>query len=145
VQTLEQAHGGKIARRFGTVEQALAHIEPHLWPYFLHPPQGQPFVPPAGHTTEHVAVAHVNHGRWIARCPFCPSAQHVSKNDPRFFCAGCLNAAVDNRTVPVAWTDKHERIEELLGARPFVTTRNWFPHETLKDLARENKEHGVKS
>jgi len=132
VKTLEQAHGGKIARRFGTVEQALTYVEPHLWPYFLHPPR------------EQAAVAFVHQGEWIARCPFCPSAQHVSKNDPRFFCAGCLNAAVDNRTVPVAWTDKCERIEELLEARPFVTTRNWFPHETLKDLARENKEHGVK-
>jgi len=106
VKTLEQAHGGKIARRFGTVEQALTYVEPHLWPYFLHPPRGQAFVPPTGHTNEHAAVAFVHQGEWIARCPFCPSAQHVSKNDPRFFCAGCLNAAVDNRTVPVAWTDK---------------------------------------
>ena len=67
----------------------------------------------------------------------------MSKDDPRFFCAHCLNAAADNKTVPVVFPRDHEHIEGLLAARPFVTTRNWQPGETTKDIARENAEHGV--
>lgn len=33
----------------------------------------------------------INHGRWVADCPECSSAQIVTPADPRFFCVECLS------------------------------------------------------
>lgn len=132
-----------MAHLFRTYDEAAKHVPPSLWPYYLYPPDGQPYIPPTGKTDAHETHAYVNRGRWLARCPFCPSIQHVSKTDPWFFCADCLNTAADNQAIPVRWNDHHEKIEAALLARPYVTTRNWEPHETAKDLHDENKAHGI--
>lgn len=95
------------------------------------------------------AVAYVNHGRWIARCPrpFCNSAEHAGK-DPTtghvggltgigFTCAECaLVCAAD-------WPPNVDDIEMLLSLRPVPATRNWEPPETVHDLLAENSTHGV--
>jgi hypothetical protein len=92
--------------------------------------------------------AYVNHGNWIADCPFCPSAQLISFNDPRFLCASgecCVNAAVKGAYVPVVVPTPSNRaaIEEALLKRPVMASRNWRPGETVPQLRAENKEHGI--
>lgn len=93
------------------------------------------------------AVAEVNQGRWVARCPFCPSAQVVSPDDPRFLCAGsdgCSNAPVQGAFVPVVFPDAETRagIEAALLKRPDMVNRNWTA-ETVDDLTKENEAHGL--
>lgn len=145
LQTLESRFGFQMARIFGSEADAAQHVPQALWPFYLHLPEGQQYVPPPGHCGDVAAVAHVNHGVWRADCPFCPSGQHVSLADRRFFCARCLNEAVGNRTVPVAFPDDGtvDAIERLLLARPFVTSRNWLPGEAIGQLLAENVDHGV--
>lgn len=92
------------------------------------------------------AFAYVNHGRWIVDCPFCTSAQIAAKTDHRFLCAGdggCGNAQVGGAFVNVTWPKDTDKIEAVLCLRADPNTRNWLPGETVKDLRRENVEHGV--
>lgn len=91
-----------------------------------------------------VTRARVDKGRWLADCPFCPSAQHVSKADRRFFCCDCLMAPIDGAMIEVLWPSHDEivEIERLLGLRK-ATARDWQPNESLNQLANENTEHGV--
>lgn len=92
------------------------------------------------------ALARVDHGRWLADCPFdgCRSAQLVSPNDPRFFCPECLNAQVAGAFVAVEWPAEPEKVEALLARRPSPANRNWIPTETLADLRAENAANGVR-
>jgi hypothetical protein len=85
-----------------------------------------------------VTDAYVNQSRWVADCPFCPSAQIVSPTDPRFFCPECYNAAVAGAYVHVVFPGDIDQIEALLDQRPDPVTRNWLPAETVTDLAAEN-------
>lgn len=89
------------------------------------------------------AIAYVNQGRWVVDCPFegCASAQLCSPEDPRFFCAECFNRKVDQQWVPVRFPPARSlaAIERELEVRPDPETRNWFPHETVRDLVAENK------
>lgn len=90
--------------------------------------------------------AYVNHGRWLVDCPFCGSTQVAAKTDRRFLCAGtgsCGNAPAGGAFVPVVWPKDTEAIEAVLVNRPDPNTRNWLPGETIKDLRRENVEHGI--
>lgn len=102
--------------------------------------------PPAGLAPTPVAVAHVNHGRWLAECPFerCASAQYASRADRRFFCVECSNAGT-GMWVAVAWPAETEltAIEAALSARPDRRSRNWAPPETVADLAAENTAEGL--
>lgn len=95
------------------------------------------------------AVAHVNHGRWIARCPrpFCAGAEHAGRDAKTghvggltgvgFTCANCdLVCAAD-------WPPNVDDIEYLLSLRPVPATRNWEPPETVHDLLAENAAHGI--
>jgi hypothetical protein len=91
--------------------------------------------------------AEVNHGRWVARCPFCPSAQVVTPADPRFLCAGadgCANAPAEGAFVRVVFPAPAElaAIEALLAVRP-AEARNWTRAESVDDLKKENKAHGM--
>ena len=87
-----------------------------------------------------VAYASVNHGRWLVRCPWCPSAQHASREDHRFMCVECENAAVGGRWVKVVWPEEARKIEAVLLRRP-KRYRNWNPGEAVVKLERENAEH----
>lgn len=83
--------------------------------------------------------AEANWGRWVVRCPRCPSALDGVPGDPAFRCWECgATAAVD-------WPPEATvaGVERLLLMRPDVTTRNWLPGETLIDLVVENAAHGI--
>lgn len=95
------------------------------------------------------AIAHVNWGTWLARCPRlgCPSAEHFGR-DPvtghvggltgaTFRCAGC------GLTCAATWPPNVDDIEYLLSLRPVPASRNWAPPETVQDLLRDNALHGV--
>jgi hypothetical protein len=82
----------------------------------------------------------MNHGRWVAHCPFCNSAEIAQP--PVFFCQDCRNQMMDNKPLPFEMPRYWRAIEEVLAVRPKIN-RNWLPGETLKDLQRENHEHGV--
>jgi hypothetical protein len=88
--------------------------------------------------------ARVEHSRWLVDCPdpTCAGCQYASKDDPRFFCNYCHNAAAGG-WVTVVWPDDLDEIESTLAARPDPRTRNWSPGETAADLARENEAQGV--
>ncbi len=82
--------------------------------------------------------AYVNHGRWVADCAtaYCEEAHLVSPGD-RFKCANC------GETYDVTFPDDMLLIDAALSGRKVPQTRNWYPHETVADLIRENAEHGV--
>lgn len=87
---------------------------------------------------------------WIADCPFCSNAMPVAITDPRFFCSNpkCCNGGVNGAdgcaiAVQIPSAADIMRIEELLMLRPRPDTRNWHAEETAKELAAENKEHGL--
>ena len=90
-------------------------------------------------------TAHISWGRWCADCftSGCHFAQYVTPADPRMWCPMCENAAAGGKWVKVHFPPDRERIEELLNRRPLPDNRIWYPFETIKDLERENEEHGV--
>jgi hypothetical protein len=89
---------------------------------------------------EVTAVAEVNRGRWVVRCPFCMSAQYASRIDRRFFCVECLNEKAGRRFVRVVWPDEETvtEVEALLTARPEKSFASWVPGTPLETLASEN-------
>lgn len=93
-------------------------------------------------------AARVNGGRWIADCPTdgCCGAEFVNLDDPLFFCCECRNAEVAHQPIPITVpaVATRKQIEAYLGARPAPATRNWFPHETIKDLRDENRAHRIR-
>lgn len=141
MQTLEDRFAFQMERHHGNIADAIEEVPPELWPYFLHRPDGQVYVPPLGDAEGPAVTVRVNHGVWQTRCPFCPSAQHASISDRRFFCAVCLNTDAGNRTLPVIWPDDEKllAIDAALSGRPFVTTQNWEPDETVEKLLAENE------
>jgi hypothetical protein len=119
----------------------------------LHPPRHLPLV--AAELTARgtransvTTTAYVDHGRWVARCPFCPSAQVVSASDPWFICAGedgCLNLPVAGASARIVFPGPLVRaaIEQALLRRPQLHNRNWNPRETVADLLAENAVNGL--
>jgi len=87
-------------------------------------------------------AAEVNHGRWIARCPFCSGAELVSRVDAVFFCFSCHMEGNGGRAMRVLFPCNRRQIEVLLEQRP-IHNQHWLPGESKADLARENREHGL--
>ena len=92
--------------------------------------------------------AYVNHGRWVVECPDCTGASFVSEIELRFWCLSCGNASVNFAWRSVRMPKDREQIEAVLMFRPAAradraTTRNWTTDETVKDLQKENIDHGV--
>lgn len=111
---------------------------------------------------------YINHGRIIAECPICHSAESVTVDRKTFICLVCWPQAaqtlrIAGRVVPnvkevieQAVSAAKERgqfftllfpknikgIMEALSHRP-AQNRNWFPDETLQGIKAENEEHGV--
>jgi ribosomal protein L37AE/L43A len=94
-------------------------------------------------TNKATVYARVDLGRWIVDCPWCKSAQHASREDHRFFCVECGNAAVNGAWVPVHWPHEWAEIEAILSVRPDKSNQWWSPGETLASLQSENDNHGV--
>ena len=92
------------------------------------------------------ALARVNHGRWIADCPFadCRGAEMVDVLNPSFFCCTCRNDDTGGQPVPVELPSAAQRraIEAVLAKRA-QRFRNWRPGETVAMLKAENTAHGV--
>ena len=89
-----------------------------------------------------VAIAYVNHGRWIANCPFACGGAELAREE-WFVCRECLNAGGAGR-IPLAWPSDEDirAIEAALVERP-VINRNWNPNESIGALLVENVEHGL--
>ncbi len=94
------------------------------------------------------AQARVDAGRWLADCPNpdCQGAEYVSFEHPFIFCHECRNGAVGNQLIEITVPAPGLRadIETYLLARPVPATRNWFPHESVRDLREENRLHGIR-
>lgn len=87
--------------------------------------------------------AHINHNRWIVSCPLCSGAMLASKSDPIFWCVNCENQANKGHPMAVVFPKRTGLIEWILMKRPDPATRNWKSPESIDDLIRENKRHGV--
>jgi hypothetical protein len=100
----------------------------------------------------------LNHGRWVAHCPGCPSAMFVvvpgsklteyglrpeiTTTPPLYLCPRCQNELSDGKPLNYALPEGWKKIELVVAKRP-EQNRNWLPGQTLKDLQRENREHKV--
>ena len=111
--------------------------------YWIMPGGDEGRIMPTSTTSKTTVYAHVNHGRWSVRCPWCNSSQNASRDDHRFFCVECGNAAVSGQWVTVVWPNEVAAIEEVLSKRPDVKNHNWLPGESVADLVADNNEHGV--
>jgi len=84
----------------------------------------------------------VNYGRWIVRCPACPSARLVTPGEQAFVCLSeqppCPAFGVRSEIV---WPSELREIERLLSHRPRLRNRNWEWWEPLSELRRQNRNH----
>lgn len=94
--------------------------------------------------TKLVVQASVNHGRWVANCPYCAGAELVDPDDLRFWCLSCDMAANGRRWLRVAMPANRAKLEAELVKRRSSANRNWIPGETLAALRRENDTNGVR-
>lgn len=87
------------------------------------------------------ALALVDHGRLLARCPDCPGGvEYVWRRGPHlFFCAACLNRSLGGRWRLVVVPERLDEIERLLLLRPDPALRNWRVGEPVEALADENE------
>ncbi len=112
----------------------------------LNPSPTRSVMPPTGATAgEPTVTAFVDGSRWIARCPFCAGAERVNFDTGLFFCCGCRNEQAGHAYLRVVLPAKgdREKIEKALLKRPDWQVRAWLPDETVVDLERQNKQHGV--
>jgi hypothetical protein len=86
-------------------------------------------------------IAYVNHGRWVADCPFCDGGELVTPEDPRFFCLSCghLGTTAEGGWLAVGFpsTEAQAAIDQELALRP-EPNRNWLPWEPVEKLVAEN-------
>lgn len=121
---------------FDTPESQQFAPDPSVWVAYLNAGAALVghFRPPLGRVSEPVVDVHVNSGVWQTMCPFCPSAQHASRDDHWFYCARCHNEAVGQMLVPVAWPSDPGAIESILLEVAHTPMRNWEPQEPVADL-----------
>jgi len=89
-------------------------------------------------TGEHVALAEVNHGRWVVYC-HCGGAE-MAWDEGLVMCMGCFNSHARHELVRTHFPANRVEIDAVLDRRPLVN-RNWRRGETLEQLMRENAEH----
>jgi hypothetical protein len=92
----------------------------------------------------------INHGRWVVDCPdvSCSGAIVQSGDVELFMCVDCGNAENGGNWYTVRFPADRERIETLLLRRKTLhplraENRNWVASETMEDLERENRDHGL--
>lgn len=107
--------------------------------YLAGTPRGKLMKRPTKVSKKAVVYARVEHGRWLADCPWCRNAIFAPLTDPRFFCPECMNAAVHGEFVKlvVPKTEDREQIAGLLLRVPDERCRNWLPTETVEELAQQ--------
>lgn len=88
---------------------------------------------------------HISHGRALASCPSCNSAEYVWLNGPLLMaCANCGNADIQGKMRQVIVPSDFLEITNALLRRPNPQTQNWFPGvQSLDDILAENEENGV--
>lgn len=96
--------------------------------------------------------AYYNHGRWVVHCPrmTCNAATLVTPGKRRVKCACrddivCEHGEPCGQVIDAELPRTHAAIVRTLALRKDVATRNWYPHETLRDLKAENIAHGVEA
>ena len=96
-------------------------------------------------TTGPMLKARIDHGRWLADCPYCRGAELVTLDDPVFLCLSCGNVVCMSQFLPVQFPNeqRRNRIEELLIIRP-LPNRNWRTGESVEDLKRENRKNAYR-
>ena len=94
--------------------------------------------------------ARIRQGRWVVTCPAvgCGGALLVTADPALFICCYCGSPENGGRWYHVAFPADEAAIEAELLRRParsalMAEQRNWEPHESLADLQRENREHGI--
>ena len=87
-------------------------------------------------------AAYVIRGNWVADCPFCRETIVVEPGQP-FTCPNCTMAENGGKARPLAMPEQRAEIEAALLQRPVPDNRNWLVGETVEDLVRENRAHGV--
>ena len=135
----------------GIVTAGTGYARPMHWPAHdweqvpiasrVHVAAGRPV--PLGLPVHLVGTVHarLEHGRWIAECPACPSAQFVDPADARFFCVepNCGNGGA-NAWFTVIWPDERERLAvERAALRLPVDERNWVHPSDLTLMARAHR------
>lgn len=139
IETVESRWGQSIERMFDTPESQVFAPDPSVWVAYLNAGAATVgyFRPPLGRLKAPVVEVRINHGVWQTVCPFCPSAQHASKDDQWFYCARCHNEAAGQMLIPVIWPKEHGPVEELLVNVPEIAMRNWEPGETVAVIAEQ--------
>ena len=91
------------------------------------------------HTGSHRSPARAYCGMWIVDCLRCRNAERLDRFQPMVICSYC------GIRIEIVWPSEEMAygIERLLLMRPLPYTQNWFPGETLVDLAWENGLHGI--
>ena len=90
------------------------------------------------------AVAYVSAGRWVADCPWCPSAQMVHEDHPTFWCCECGNPDCAGLDRQLVFPDDAHLIERALLVRP-RENRHARPSEPLEQLHGENAAHDLEA
>lgn len=85
--------------------------------------------------------AHLEHGRWLAHCPFCAGAELVSRESREFFCFSCGMQANGGKPMRVVFPRNRARIEAVLERRE-ADNQHWHPGDTINDLVELEVEHG---
>ena len=124
-----------------------ALLEDFLRPYWVNG-QRTP-LPPLSEVSGQVQ-ANVNHGRWIVDCPSegCGNAIVVSQREPYYICTDCGSPENGGRWYCVIYPSDKAQVEVELLKRPedkplLAETRNWTPGESVADLRRGNRQHGI--
>lgn len=95
-----------------------------------------------------VALAYINHGRWVVECPLgCGDAKLVTDVMPRrYICtdAMCPGDGWYHVRMPAARAEIEAELLKRPARRPDVAvTRNWLPGETVDDLKDQNRARGI--
>lgn len=138
IETAEARYGVAVDVLFRQRRLGPVMPPPALWAALHCRSGGGAYTEPAGDAPGPIVEVRVNHGRWLAACPFCGSQQHAPLEDPRFYCARCNNAAVGNKFVPVRWPPNTGELERTLAFRPDPKFQNWEPGESVADLRRQD-------
>lgn len=86
--------------------------------------------------------ATIGRSDWRVDCPYCRGALVVEPGEP-YFCPDCAMQGNDYKPLTVVFPANRAEIERVLLKRPDPETRNWLVGETVADLERENREHGI--
>lgn len=117
------------------------HVQ-HFWPRGRD--RFDPRPPDKRRKDNPVVKVRINHGRWLADCPYCTGAQLADPLDHRFFCVDCLMEQGNGRWCEVEWpvAITANTIEAALAGRP-TSAKNWEHWESVSFLLSENVMHGT--